>query len=127
MLSAQRAQHGRQQVPEYRASGTYADAREPTVTAPAHGVYRIVDFTLDPVGALDQFGTRRGRVCQLAKAFDELHAQPLLELAHLETYRRLSQVEVSCRCGKTPELDDLDDGVQLIETQASHLRGSRPT
>ena len=128
MLSAQRAQDRRQQVGEYRASGADADTRESAVTAPAHRVDRIVDFTLDPARALDQLGARRGRVCPLAEAFDELDAQPLLELAHLKAHRRLSQVQASRRRGKAAELDDLDDGVQLIEAQAAHqLRRSRPS
>jgi hypothetical protein len=80
------------------------NSREPAVTPPAHRVERIVDLALDPVRALDQLGARRGRVGRLPKSFDELHAQPLLELAHLEAHRRLSEVEASRRGGKAPEL-----------------------
>jgi hypothetical protein len=56
----------------------------------------------------------------LAEALNQIHVETALELLHLMRYRGLRQIELFCRRGETPALDDLDEGPELVEIEASH-------
>ena len=72
--------------------------------------------------SLDEHAARRRGVCLLAQALDQPHLKTSLELANLETDRRLCQVEAPCRGGEAAALDHLEEGPQLIEIEAAHAR-----
>src|SRR5690242_18241223 len=71
---------------------------------------------------LDQLPPRRRRMRLLAQALDQPQAPTRLELADLQAYRGLREVESPRRCGKAAERHHLGQGTQLVKVETAHLK-----
>ena len=120
MAALEPPQDRRQGIHEHRRARADADSAEPSAVEPAHLHLRavIVLQKLPRVGEQLLAGLRQ--VGALAEALHQIHVETALELLHLMRYRRLRQIELFCRRGETAALDDLDEGPELIEIEASH-------
>ncbi len=122
MLQAQPAQDRRQRVGHRRVGGADLNAADPTVAKAAHrrfGEIAILEYALR---GLDQVPARDGGMRLLAHALEQPYAEAPLELADLQAHRRLREVEPARRGREAAELDDLEQGPQLVEIEASHLK-----
>jgi hypothetical protein len=82
-------------------------------------VLALVENTLR---GLHQRAARHRGMRLLAEALDQLHAEAPLEFADLQADRGLRQVETARRGGEIAELDDLEQGSQLVEVEAAHAK-----
>ena len=122
MIEPQPAQDRRQLVRHRRVRGADTHPADPAVAEPAHRRFGEVAIVEDAARRFDQVPAGHRGVRLLAHALDQPHVEAPLELADLLAHRRLGEIEPAGRGREAAELDDLDQGSQLVEVEAAHLK-----
>ena len=81
-----------------------------------------IERRLDLARVREKLRAGRGRRHAAADALDQLDAEALLELAHLQAHRRLADAEARRRGRKAPQRDHVREGADLVEIEPAHLK-----
>src|SRR5262249_45014823 len=80
--------------------------------------------TEDAIRRRDQISPWRRGMRLLAEPLDKLDGEAPLELADLHADCRLREMQLAGCGGEAPALDHCNEGPQLIQVEAAHLKAS---
>jgi hypothetical protein len=81
---------------------------------------RVFDHGIDSTNVLQQRAAGGRRLDAFTDAFDEAQVQPLLQQANVQAHGWLSQTEALRRSGKASVMDNMGEGVKVVEVEPLH-------